>query len=139
MSSLQPSLSGPHERDRSPNDVDRLLRAFFRAEMPEPWPVPKPPATSSVRKEGARAARRSLVRSRFALAACLLLLLLGQSLVSRMFSGSIHPAAGGGRGKIEARRHGPVKPHETRPASPLKKAEAAGQSGGDGILMSGRN
>jgi hypothetical protein len=136
MNSLQPSLSGPHDRDRSPNDLDGLLRAFFRAEMPQSWLVPKPPAMSSVRKERAAVARRSLVRSRFALAACLLILLLAQFFVS--FSDSFHPAADGGRGKIEARRPGPVRPHESKPAS-LKKAEETGKSAGDGILFSGRD
>jgi hypothetical protein len=138
MNSLQPSLSGPQELDRSPNDLDGLLRSFFRAQMPEPWPVPKPPATSTVRKGGAAAARRSLVRSRFALAACLLVLLVGQSFVSSMLSDSMHAAADGRPGKTEARRHGPVKPRESKPTFPVKKAEATGQSGGEGILISGR-
>jgi hypothetical protein len=139
MNSLQPSLSGPHDRDRLPNDLDGLLRAFFRAQMPQPWPVPKPPATSSVRKERTAAGRRSLVRSRIALAACLLVLLLGQSFVSRMFSDSIHPVADDGRGNVEARRHGPPKPRIKESASPVKKTEATGQSGSDGVLISGRN
>jgi hypothetical protein len=137
MNSLQPSLSGPHEHHRSPNDVDGLLRAFFRAQMPQSWPVPKLPAAPSVRTERTATARRSLGRSRFALAACLLILLFGQAFLSRMFSDSTHTATDGGRGKIEARRHGPVKPHETKPASPLQKTEATGQSGG--VLISGRN
>ena len=139
MNSLQPPLSGPHELDRSPNDLDRLMGAFFRAEMPQSWPVPKLPAASFGRKERPAAARRSLVRSRFALAACLLVLLLSQAFMSRMFSDSTRTAADDGRGKIEARRHGPVKPHESKPTSPLKKTEATGQSGGEGNLISGRN
>jgi hypothetical protein len=138
MNSLQPPLSGPHELDRSPNELDRLMHAFFRAEMPQSWPVLKPPAPAPVRKATAPAASRSLFRSRFALAACLLILLIGQSFLSPKFLGSVHTTAEGGRGKIEARRR-PIKSHESRPASSLKKAEAAGPSGNDGILISGRH
>jgi hypothetical protein len=111
MNALQQPRAGPREGDRSPSDLDAVFRAFFRAEMPEPWPVLKPPATPSLREVAAPVRRRSLSRSRFALAASLLILLVSQLVVSGLFSGSIHFAADSDRGKIEAtNRLGPVKP-----------------------------
>jgi hypothetical protein len=88
--------------ERAPNELDGLLRAFFRAQVPEPWPELKPPAPLSPRGEGAAARRRSLFRSRFILAASLLILLLSQLFVSRMFSGYTRVAMDSNRGKIEA-------------------------------------
>jgi hypothetical protein len=59
-----------------PGDVpDGLLRAFFRAELPDPWP--------HFRKRSWTAAR-----SRLALAATVGLLLLGTLLLSGQFHGS---------------------------------------------------
>ena len=76
MKSLQKPVESPNERERSASDLDGLLRDFFRAQMPEPWPVLKPPATLSLPGGGAAARRPSLFRSRFALAASLLILAL---------------------------------------------------------------
>ena len=90
------------ELERAPNELDGLLRAFFRAQVPEPWPALKPPATLSLRGEGAPARRPSLFRSRFILAASLLILLLSQLFVSKMFSGYTYVATDSNRGKIEA-------------------------------------
>ncbi len=87
------------ELERAPNEFDGLLRAFFRAQVPEPWPALKPPATLSLRGEGAPARRPSLFRSRFILAASLLILLLSQLFVSKMFSGYTYVS---NPGKIEA-------------------------------------
>jgi hypothetical protein len=87
---------------RAPNELDGLLRAFFRAQVPEPWPELKPPATLSLRGERAAPRRPSLFRSRFILAASLLILLLGQLFVSKMFSGYTRVATDSNRGKIEA-------------------------------------
>jgi hypothetical protein len=56
-------------RDR-PDDLDDLLRAFFRAEMPQPWPaVPRPRAQTAPLLAPAQRSRWALARSRFALAA----------------------------------------------------------------------
>jgi len=61
-----------------PDEIDGLLRAFFRAELPDPWPVLKPPADDenpvAVRKTGRTWA---MMRSRLALAASIGLLLVG--------------------------------------------------------------
>jgi hypothetical protein len=90
---------------RPPGDLDGLLRAFFRAELPHPWPaVPTPErhsafpqrngTTAPVNGDGrrpaglaARLAPRSWtsVRSRLALAASVGLLLLGTLLPSGRF------------------------------------------------------
>jgi hypothetical protein len=63
----------PTPRLGTPLELDRLLRSFFQVEMPHPWPAWQPPAEASA--TGLR--RRPLTRSRFALAAALLVLLGG--------------------------------------------------------------
>ncbi len=60
--------------DPSPDDLDRLLGAFFRAEVPSPWPRPK--ALAAVPAAPARRAR-TLRQSRLALAASVAALLVG--------------------------------------------------------------
>jgi hypothetical protein len=104
MSNVDPPLDvrnpGP-----PPGDVDGLLRAFFRAEIPHPWPAVRIPEGPSpfLQRNGtaahvngddrppvgiaARLAPRSWtrVRSRLALAATVALLLLGTLLMSGKF------------------------------------------------------
>jgi hypothetical protein len=61
------------------DEVDDLLRAFFRSEMPDPWPAwspSKPPA--SLPTPAPRPRLRPLFRSRFTLAASVAILLIGQ-------------------------------------------------------------
>jgi hypothetical protein len=129
MNSLQQPRAGSFGHDRSANDLDGLLRAFFRAQVPEPWPAPKPPATSSLRGEGALVRRPSLFRSRFALAASLLILLISQLFVSNMFSGYAHFSADRDSGGLEATNViDSAMPREPRPVSRLKKAEVIRQS-----------
>src|SRR5262245_12021954 len=62
---------------RSPDDlVDSLLREFFRAEMPDPWPSLEAPTAERVTVPMRPLARRwTVLRSRFTLAASVLLLL----------------------------------------------------------------
>jgi hypothetical protein len=60
-----------------PEEVDTLLRNFFRAEMPDPWPVLKAPAEEPFRQEHWSTSRWTALRSRVALAASITLLLLG--------------------------------------------------------------
>jgi hypothetical protein len=70
------------------DNLDHLLRAFFRAEMPEPWPdAPARPLAFRP------ARRRGLVRSRLALAASVLLLLVGQWLLAGSFPGFATPSS----------------------------------------------
>lgn len=60
-----------------PEEVDTLLRGFFRSEMPDPWPVLKAPNAGTFRAAQPAAPRWTSVRSRVALAASVALLLLG--------------------------------------------------------------
>lgn len=65
------------------DDLDGLLRAFLRSQMPYPWPSPRLlAATSSPRRP---ANGRSLMRSRWALAASITLLLCGSWLLPSRF------------------------------------------------------
>ncbi len=58
------------------DEIDGLLRAFFRAELPHPWPAMKAPAAPPTAP-----ARPALWRSRLALAASVALLALGSLLL----------------------------------------------------------
>ncbi len=61
------------------DDFDSLLRAFFRRQMPQPWPSLPSFSAAPLKHRSARG--RSLIRSRWALAASLALLLLGSLLL----------------------------------------------------------
>jgi hypothetical protein len=76
----------PGHGGRSSDDLDGLLRRFFRAEMPDPWPVLKPPAepTTDIARSAPR--RWGLSASRWALAASVALLLVGQLFLSGTFT-----------------------------------------------------
>lgn len=78
-SQLQPSGS-PVDK------IDHLLRAFFRAEVPDPWPAAPTPEIVSRPLPARR--RDSLWRSRLALAASIALLLIGQWLLAGFFTGA---------------------------------------------------
>jgi hypothetical protein len=70
--------SDPAVRDRPPDELDGLLRAFYLAEMPQPWPaLPEPPARTFPVPSHAGRSRWALTRSRFALAASVGLLVAG--------------------------------------------------------------
>jgi hypothetical protein len=84
MSLLSPPPSrrgGP----QSPDNVDDILRAFFRRQMPDPWPSPE--AAPLRRVAPAPARRRPLLRSRLALAASVALLAGTLLLVAQAFQG----------------------------------------------------
>jgi hypothetical protein len=91
MNSLQQPRAEPLEGDHSANDLDGLLRDFFRTQMPEPWPQLSPPP--ALPHAGQR--HRSLFRSRFVLAASLLILLLSQLFLSSRFGGDRRADEGG--------------------------------------------
>ncbi|HEY7313791.1 MAG TPA: hypothetical protein VH643_30860 [Gemmataceae bacterium] len=79
---------------RPGDDLDGLLRMFFRAQMPYPWPAPP---TSHFRTEPAArpaTSRRPLIRSRWALAASIALLLLGSLLLPGRFTPGSKPEQG---------------------------------------------
>ena len=135
MSSLQRPLVGLRELDCSPTDLDGLIHGFFRAQMPEPWPVLKPPATPPVPPASRLLRRRSLFRSRLALAASLLILLIGQVFVAGMFPSYSRFASISDRGKTEATHR---KVRIPKPASGFKKTEATHQATEKGMLISER-
>lgn len=66
------------------DDLDGLLRAFFRAQMPLSWPPPRQPTAS----------RRGLLRGRWALAASVALLLLSSVLLPSRFTPNAQPQDG---------------------------------------------
>src|SRR5206468_3382357 len=83
---MNPTTS-PAQTGHPPEDLDRLLRAFFLAKMPSPWPVLKAPVSlATARTAGV------LPASRLALAASVAALLLGGWFVSNRLPGLPGPA-----------------------------------------------
>ena len=82
MSFIEPPIREAQSAGQPPEEVDRLLSAYFRKEMPQPWPELKLPADSFPPTLEPAAARRPLIRSRWALAASIALLLLGHWLLA---------------------------------------------------------
>jgi hypothetical protein len=72
-----------HLSPLSTDDVDGVLRTFFKAQTPAPWP--KAPAVVAKTAKG-----WPMMRSRLALAASVALLALGLSLVSGAFHGQLN-------------------------------------------------
>src|SRR5437879_4201696 len=93
-------LSAPPEQrdDHSPDgsEVDRLLRAFYRSEIPDPWPrFTAPTERVALLPFPTHPARRPLLgRSRLALAASVALLLGGLWSLSGKFSVDPAPKPG---------------------------------------------
>lgn len=121
--------SDPHA-GRPPDDLDRLMHAFFRAEMPQPWPAaPTLPARDratilpSVLADARTEAHSSAARSRTALAASVLVL-VGACWAA---SGRLHdaPAGRGNFGGNEAAdlSHSTIVRHlpDETPAVPTKE------------------
>jgi len=107
MNPLHQTPTDPRRQERLPGDLDHALRDFFRAEMPEPWPRFQAPQSSQTEAMRSSAPRRFLFRSRFALAASLLLLLLGHLMLSGIFSDYSAPAGDQGTGQnIGSNPHG---------------------------------
>jgi hypothetical protein len=88
MRFIEPPTITTHGSARSGDDLDGLLRAFFRAEMPHPWPELEAPAFTSF-PSTRLAFWRGIKRSHLALAASVALLIAG----SLLFSGKL-PAVG---------------------------------------------
>jgi hypothetical protein len=84
MKFVSPPIVGALGSARSGDDLDRLLRAFFQAEMPHPWPELEPTASATV-PSTRLAIWRQIKRSHLALAASVALLIAG----SLLFSGKL--------------------------------------------------
>ncbi len=75
----------PRNFGRSPEDIDGHLHAFFRAAMPDPWPVLKVPARPVARPSAPAPPSRPRWHSRFALAATIALCLVGSLVLAAVF------------------------------------------------------
>jgi hypothetical protein len=76
------------------DDLDGLLRAFFRGQMPNPWPAPRLPRFRTATPARPAPPGRPLMRSRWALAASVGLLLLGSlGLTGRFTQPTRHDAS----------------------------------------------
>ena len=101
-------------REQRPGEIDGLLRRFFRAEMPAPWPAApaiRVPVSVPVTRPS-----RSLLRSRFALAASLLLLLIGHVSLSGRFADNVPNAPDSAGANVGSRHDGSgnlVRPQRT--------------------------
>jgi len=97
-------------RDRSGDDLDGLLRAYYQAKMPHPWPVcPQPPLRNVL---PAVRSRWTLARSRLALAASIGLLLASLWALAGRFTASVDPGPDAPVNRtIKAER---VKPYEIK-------------------------
>jgi hypothetical protein len=95
-------MNAMKERSARGDEIDGLLRSFFRAEMPEPWPAMEVEERPVVLKMTPPAPRtRSQVGRRIALAASVALLVAGSFFVLGRDSGYA-PEAGVPRGSSTA-------------------------------------
>lgn len=77
------ALPPPEGRPRAGDDIDPLLRAFFQAELPRPWPpAPKTPPPTVGAPEPASAGGRRPAKARLTLAASVALMASAAWLVS---------------------------------------------------------
>lgn len=82
-----PTVSSPW-RGNAGDDLDGLLKSFFRSEMPNPWPdAPHAEEAPVILAVGPMPKRRSFASSRFALAASVALLVGGAWLLGGAFDG----------------------------------------------------
>jgi hypothetical protein len=128
--------------------IDALLGAFFKGEMPDPWPAFQPPARSRTLPLPARRAPvvRRLVGSRVALAASVALLLL----CGWLLGGKSVPTAAPGLpalpspGSADRDNHypstaptpaEPSAPAETRPSSRVSEPVLEHKDGRTGVRI----
>jgi len=71
-----------------PDELDRLLTAYFRSEVPSPWPSLPTPGTT---QPTATPSNRRLTQSRLMLAASIAALLVGSWLVTGKHLGPANP------------------------------------------------
>jgi hypothetical protein len=90
MNIVKPPVSSRFRQP--PEEIDGLLRAWLRSEMPDPWPappaLPEPPARLAL----PRTARWFHLGSRFALAATLAACLVGSLVLASLFPSLAPPA-----------------------------------------------
>ena len=99
---------------REPEELDTLLHSYFASQMPQSWPQFNRTLEFPGSLSSAPARRRA--SGRYVLAASLLLLLAGQSLLSGLFAGFSAPRRDREKGWMEA-----AKPKiETKSAHSIK-------------------
>jgi hypothetical protein len=116
-------------------EIDRHLAAFFKAELPEPWPGPPEPAAASepsmlvaeraAAENGASPVHRDHVRkSRYTLAAAVALLLGASWILTSGLPSSTRPANGGRGGApdvlapSDAKTPGEIRDALSQPVAP---------------------
>lgn len=136
MTFLKQPPAGPRDRSADGGDLDGLLKTFFRAQLPDPWPAWQPPEQSvaSARRVQFPTGGRTLRVGRSVLAASVLLLLVGQLAVTRLASDAgSWPPADAGDGPAEATHRlssgEPAPPRHPLPRS-LGKREATQKRSG---------
>jgi hypothetical protein len=77
---------------RPGDDLDGLLRAFFRSQIPHPWPALRTPRMRASSAARPASSRGSLIRSRYALAASVTLLLLGSLFLPGRLTRNLEPS-----------------------------------------------
>jgi hypothetical protein len=136
MSFLQQPPAGPRGRSPDGSDLDGLLKRFFHAQMPDPWPdwqrsVQAPASGPKVRSA---AGGRTLRAGRSVLAASVLLLLVGQLALTRLApdAGYWRPTDGSdGPAEATRRQSGGAPALPSRPPSrSFNKNEASGKRPG---------
>jgi len=113
-------MKTPFGHQETPDGLDVLLRNFFRAEMPNPWPTLQAPAEEPTSKAAPTWWNRS--RSRMALAASVGLLLLGSWCLSSVlpdFAGP-NPVAPNGSGSANLRDQREIRKNVENHAVPSK-------------------
>lgn len=95
-----------------PDELDEMLRGYFQAEMPHPWPQAAC-GVAQPRLRPERCQASTWWNSRLALAASIALLLLGSLLLSRTFQ--VTPRSGGTNSGSET-----AKPVVPLPRTPPK-------------------
>ncbi len=95
MSLLSPPLV-PRGGAQPPDDLDDLLSAFFKAQMPKTWPAPETPVSRRAAPPLVAGPAKGwpLMRSRLAVAASVALLVGGSLLLAGAFQGRPNGPAG---------------------------------------------
>ncbi len=89
MSFLMSPPAGPRQDATGDDGLDNLLRAYFKAQVPDPWPSFEAPPDQHILPLPS-VKRHPLVRSRLALAASVALLVAGPWLLN----GALQPTTG---------------------------------------------
>jgi hypothetical protein len=129
-----------HAVGRSGDDLDEVLRAFFRSELPNPWPPLRlPERERSAVPFRSQPRRRWFYNSRFALAASVGLLLIGSAVLSDSLKpANPAPGTGGEVGERASPKHGPTAPGKDKaPDGVLPETDGAGKPDGSSRLDRG--